>query len=461
MQELLVALVDVRYSYPESDGLAVPDLSLEVRAGDRLTVRGPSASGKSTVAGLLSGALPHQWGGQLHGVVTFGNGLCRPGSRAPDIARIPALLESPTERWSGFLQSAREELTLDLLGRGLPADSVNGRIAAVAEHMDIARLLDRAPQRLSGGEQQRLAIASLLVAPSSLVVVDDALAHLDAEGVDRLRAALPALLSPEAAFVDTASDVATGAFADARCVDLPARAPARVIEYGRDALALRGIPEPWLSVRIDRAGYIEKKAVLQNVELAIAPGEVVGFVGPNGVGKSTLFAAIMGLLPVLRGEMELRGVPGFGRLTPSARAHHVAYALQSPIQQMYCRTVRDEVLVGATNVGRARQCGADAILAEIDAVFPLRHLLARHPRALSRGELRQVGLAAMLAMDRGILLLDEPTVALDQQGRVCLQRYLAAHARRGGCALIASHDRAWLDLTCDRVITLERNDHSD
>lgn len=153
--------------------------------------------------------------------------------------------------------------------------------------------------------------------------------------------------------------------------------------------------------------------VLSGVDLQLRPGERLALTGHNGAGKSTLLHIIVGLLRPARGS-----IVAFGRQRRvEADFHEVrrraGLVFQDPDDQLFCPTVLEDVAFGPLNMGKSRD-EARAIVEDVLARLNLGRLRDRITHKLSGGEKRLVTLAAVLAMDPDVLLLDEPSNALDE-----------------------------------------------
>lgn len=441
---------DAAYTYEAEQVAALTLAHLAVAAGDRVLLVGPSPSGKSTILGVMAGALPGQWGGRLSGHVQWGGSA--PLSGAPDACRVSSLLEHPAERWSRATETCAEELHVDLESWGSDPASGRQRMHDLIERFGLASLLDRNPWHLSGGESQRLAIASTLLAHADLYAIDEPLANLDAEW--RMSAVDAVLEVPGAASAAVVASVVTEPWHH-ECFSLRALPVQRVGVPANFATAEPGdrLPSRRLSVRLRAAGYVDDQPVLRNVELEVEPGGVVGVVGRNGRGKTTLFRAIMGMLPVVDGSVEVEGVPEFERLRLFERASHVAYVVQDAARQFAHSTVARE-LSGHRTARVPRSPQARDAHEAVSAAFGVTHLMRRHPRALSHGERRRVGLASMLSWQRPVVLLDEPTVGLDDAGRAMVESYIRMLAHAGCAVVVASHDPSFLGRVCSSTLAL-------
>ena len=180
------------------------------------------------------------------------------------------------------------------------------------------------------------------------------------------------------------------------------------------------------------------REVLRGVDLELRAGEVVAILGPNGAGKSTLLAVLAGLLPATCGAMERRA--------------RVATALQAGALADRSALANVEAALRWWGVPRAaRRHRAEAALAALGAG----HLAARRAIALSGGEARRVHLARALALEAGVLLLDEPFSGLDAPARAdLLEDAGAALAHPGRAVAVVLHDRAEAWALADRVLVL-------
>jgi iron complex transport system ATP-binding protein len=193
------------------------------------------------------------------------------------------------------------------------------------------------------------------------------------------------------------------------------------------------------------------------VSLSVAEGELVGIIGPNAAGKSTLARLCCGLLSVDRGEITLAGT-ALQKLSRRERARRVAFLPQNPPSDLTF-TAREVALMGrAPHLGMWSLEGpqdierASAALAEADVAA-----LADRPVAeLSGGERQRVFLARAFAQDAALLVLDEPTAGLDLAHQVLLVDALRRRARSGGGALLVLHDLALAGAACDRLLLLLR-----
>jgi energy-coupling factor transport system ATP-binding protein len=206
------------------------------------------------------------------------------------------------------------------------------------------------------------------------------------------------------------------------------------------------------------AGY--SNLVLHDIDLALADREIVGLVGANEAGKSTLCLVASGLAPgsiggALSGVLTIDGVDMAGRPVHEF-AGIVGIGFQNPATQLsgVSGSVFEEVALGPMNLGLPARETVERTRAAL-ATLRIEHLREREPRRLSGGQAQLVVLASLLAMRPAHLVLDEPTAQLDPEGTRLVGEALRELAASGTAMLIAEHKTDLLDGLCDRILVLD------
>ena len=425
----LVVVENLRFAYaagkPVLDGV-----SLELEEGERIALLGPSGSGKSTLIRALAGLVPHFHGGVFAGRVVVAGRDTRE-SRPADLAGAVALVfQEPEDQV--VMSRVANEVAFGLENTGVPPEEIWPRVEEALALVGAAELAGRFAGELSGGELQRVALASALALRPRLLLLDEPSSQLDPEAAD--------------AFFDVVDGLDCAVVVSEQ---RPARPLARVdrvmfLDQGRVLLdAPRDEALEWLaanrplylphesetvcSVAAVRFSY-GPRLVLDRVSLEVRRGEVVALAGPNGAGKTTLALLACGLLEPEAGEVV------HGR---------AAYLAQDPGRHVVTERVLDEVALGAP-VEASRRALADVGLAGFED---------RHPRDLSSGERERVALASVLATEPELLVLDEPTRGVDPERKAELARLLRAQAPSRG-TLVVTHDLAFAADVADRVVEL-------
>jgi energy-coupling factor transport system ATP-binding protein len=187
---------------------------------------------------------------------------------------------------------------------------------------------------------------------------------------------------------------------------------------------------------------------LRGVTLAIAAGERVALVGPNGAGKTTLTRLLVALRRPTAGRVAV-GDWDVASKRPDEMARRVGYAFQHADQQLFARTVRDDVAFGPRRLGRGA-AGVPGVLEELG----LEGVAGLHPYDVPPPLRKLVALAGVLAMEPELLVLDEPTAGLDAAQRARVVAALDRRSAAGMTALVVSHDLAFVAESADRVVVM-------
>jgi len=207
--------------------------------------------------------------------------------------------------------------------------------------------------------------------------------------------------------------------------------------------------------------YTSDVRALDGVDLTIEPGEHVAIVGANGSGKSTLLKMLDGLVFARSGTIAANGhaLTEDALEDPSFRHEfrsRVGFVFQDADVQLFCNTVFDELAFGPLQLGLPHD-EVRARVAGIAEALRIERLLDRAPYALSGGEKKRVAIASVLTMRPQVLLMDEPTNALDPRSQVWLLDVLAEWKAAGRTVVIATHDLSAAAESCERMIVLSED----
>lgn len=198
------------------------------------------------------------------------------------------------------------------------------------------------------------------------------------------------------------------------------------------------------------------KSIFQGVDLALAPGEILGILGTNGAGKSSLLRVLAGLLPPSRGRVRLDGTP-LGGLSRKEVAQRIAFLPQEVPSDLPFTALEVALMGRSPHLGglgldgpEDRRIAEESLRATESLAFATRPF-----SRLSGGERQRVWLARALAQRAPIWLFDEPTTHLDLGQQRLVLRLLRRHATRGGSVAVVLHDLSQAAWLCDRVLLLE------
>jgi energy-coupling factor transport system ATP-binding protein len=406
-------------------------VSLEIADGEHIALLGPSGSGKSTLLRSLAALVPHFHGGRFEGRVVVAGIDTREARPAELAGTVASVFQDPEDQI--VMNKVANETAFGLENLGVDSAEIWPRVEEALALVGAEHLAERSTGELSGGELQRISLASALALKPRLLLLDEPTSQLDPEAAEAffdLVEHLPcAVLVSEQRPARPLAHVDRVLFMDAGRIVLDApRDEALTWLAEHRPLYLPHVAEVVCNVHDVRFAYGER-VVLEHTSLEVRRGEVVALTGPNGAGKTTLAQIAAGLLEPDAGE---------------ATRLRAAYLAQDPGRHLVTEHVLDEVALGA-DVERAHAALARLGLTQHEQ---------RHPRDLSSGERERLALAAVLATEPEFLVLDEPTRGVDPERKAELARLLRAEAPGRG-TLVVTHDLVWAAEVADRVVELD------
>lgn len=205
----------------------------------------------------------------------------------------------------------------------------------------------------------------------------------------------------------------------------------------------------------------EVRPVLTGVDLTVDSGATIGVHAPSGTGKTTLLKTAALLLPAERGQVQLGETVVTGTRFRVARAlrRDIGIVFQSPRSSTDSRLSLRQIIAAPLSHDRGllrpRPAQHDERIKQLAEHVQLSDdLLDRLPHQVSDGQLQRACLARAIALEPRVLICDEPTAMLDAPTTAVIMRLLRSHAEDGAAVLVASHDRALLNVTCDATFSI-------
>ncbi len=224
----------------------------------------------------------------------------------------------------------------------------------------------------------------------------------------------------------------------------------------RDAAAVPPGDDDDLTIRIQalRHTYASGVEAVAGVDLDIPPGQKLAIVGQNGAGKTTLVRHLNGMVRPTAGSVRI-GDWSTAEKSIAELSHRVGYVFQNPDEQIFARTVAADVAFGPKNLGFDEHRTADSVAAALEAVG-LAHEAGAHPHHLSLSERKRVAIAAVLAMQTPIVVLDEPTTGQDDAGVRLISTIIERLTAAGTTVIAITHDMDFCVENFDRVVVMTR-----
>lgn len=464
----MIELNDVRYTYPHTAQPALNGVSLSLEKGRCILVTGPSGAGKTSLCLAASGILHHEYGGKKEGTVSIDKKNVAEYRSLSDLARnVGVVFDDPEAQM--IFTTVEEEILSALEHRGLPASVIEERLAGIIRTAYLDELKDRSPHNLSGGQKQRVALAATLALGNEILILDEPTSELDEHATKRiagilsdLKAQGKTLLLVEHKYehfrtmVDTLVVMENGAFTaygDPGEVLKDARIRGMILPdfstVGK-VVPAGGGAETVIDVRNLSHSYGTVEA-LHEISLTIRTGEFIAIVGENGSGKTTLVKHFNRLLSPTSGDVLVNG-KNTKDCTITELARHVGLVFQNPDHMFFADSVRDEIAFGLKNLGISTEESV------INAALTEAGLLGSadlYPRWLSRGERQRLAIACVVAMQPGVIVLDEPTTGLDGYEARFVIDVLKKLQDKGHTIIIITHNRDIAEHCADRIIAME------
>jgi energy-coupling factor transport system ATP-binding protein len=414
----IVQAKEAAYRYPQNNH-GLRSTSLAIEAGERVLITGPSGCGKSTLARCLTGLIPHLYHGTLEGEVRL-DGLRTIDAQMWQLAeRAGLVFQNPAAQM--LAESVEEEIIFGLENLGLPREAIGKRVEETLTRFGLESMRERSPQTLSGGEQQKLALAAITARRPQVLVLDEPLSMLDGTAANELIAHLTDLTDEgTTAIVCEHREEYLRSVPGLRTLRLDGPTPDKVVAPARHLqpaeVSAHSLEVEGLTVELGG------QTILHDLSFAARMGQVAAIVGRNGVGKTTLLRALASLQKH-EGSVKLNGSqPDLGMV------------FQNADLQLFNASVRDEIL------HRVPEPDMNLYAWLLEALG-----LGRYedvpPLLLSEGEKKRVALATVLMRKpRHGVLLDEPSLGQDAAHKAQLIRVARALAEAGQLVVLTTHD---------------------
>jgi energy-coupling factor transport system ATP-binding protein len=443
------------------------DINVDISQGKLVLLTGPSGSGKSTLLHCINGLAQMHYGGTLTGEIwiagrdTAGNTLWQTSELAGTV------FQNPNTQF--FQLTVEDEIAFGLEHLELDRQAIQRRIQKALADIEIAPLRNRDIFTLSSGEKQKVALASIIAMDQPLLLLDEPTANLDIPSIHELKRLLAKLKTQGRTMIvsehrlwylrDLADQVIV--INDGRLVYDGVPDILEASEF-RSEIGLRiwnQLPDAADSVQANSGqktvleahrlsgGAGNRKDLLKDVNLSFGAGECAAVMGHNGVGKTTLSRLLTGLQKEQKGAILINGVA----VKHNRRIGQIGCVIQQAEPQLFADTVLGELLLNSPGHA-AELCRAEEILQQYD----LYALKDRHPQTLSGGEKQRLAIAASIAMNHEILILDEPTSGMDMKRMQILARDVRTLCSRGMLVMIITHDIELVSLCCDKIVWMEK-----
>ena len=466
MSEKIIQISNVSFQYENSEKGALHDVSLTVEPGECILLCGESGCGKTTITRLLNGLIPHFYEGTLNGMVEV-CGLKIQEEELYTIAeKVGSVFQNPRSQF--FCLDTTSEVAFGCENMGLSEDEIKQRIAKVTRELKMENLMGRNIFKLSGGEKQRVACASVSAMQPEIFVLDEPTSNMDLDAIEELKKTLLfwkkqgktiVIAEHRLYWLKDICDRVIYMEEGHVVSDLPMKTFVTFSEDRIKAMGLRGLSlsQPEFPEKPEKSGKTitfknyhfnyEKEEVLHMSDVTVPAESIIAVTGHNGAGKSTFLRCLCGLEKKFKGHTVLDDANLSGR----QMLKNCYMVMQDVNHQLFCETVEEEIQLG---MAEEKADKVSDLLRELD----LAGFRERHPMSLSGGQKQRVAIASAVLAEKSVLIFDEPTSGLDYKHMRQTAGLFQRLKERKKTMFIITHDPELIVMCCTHVLHIEHGE---
>lgn len=498
---------NVSYNYPLKKEKAINNITLNIYKGEILFVLGKSGSGKSTLARCLTGAIPDFYGGNISGDILINNKSIKDFTHKERAKEITMVFQDPERQL--VMDKVHREIAFSLENIGICDKDIKRRVWEAMTFFNISHLWDREVVSLSGGEKQKVVIASAVALKPSCIVLDEPISQLDPQSAEEVIYFIKKIneelgitiiiieqridkwfdISDRILMIDSGKIKFTGEkeeFYKENFYDfLPSylkinkllgensyknikdtRNIINKLSYkytkkyiyesdsqNKSKFSFKNIfkkrsGEKHLIKLSNLSVKKEDKTILSNINLNFQQATFYTIMGQNGAGKSTLLKTLMGLID-FKGDIYLKQ-NSIKNLKRKEIAKLIGYVSQNPNDYISKDTVEEEIKFTLNNFEINEDKAIDHILNDLNII----NLKNINPRDVSGGEKQRIAIASIMVMKPEIIILDEPTRGLDNVAKEKLGKFLKSLVKTGSTVIMVTHDMDFSSEYADEIILM-------
>lgn len=474
----IIELNDVTYTYEGESRPVWMSLSCAFYEGKIHAISGPSGCGKSSILYLIDGLIPHMYEGKLKGkVILEGKEITNilPRYRCDKIGFV---MQNPESQFCTF--TVEEELAFGMENLGISVEEMESRIKETLEFVGMQGFEEVNLDMLSGGQKQKIAIASVLVTKPKILLLDEPTANLDPVSRKQIFDLIVRISKKENITIiivehninEIIEQVDQFVVLDAlgnKVLDCECGSKQAVLWSTQNKCCIENVERKDVSqkdipvVEVKNLNFTypvpgkkrEKgKNVIRNLNMKIFKQDFVAIIGENGVGKSTLMKLLFRVNKQDDGEILV-----LGKNIKSYKSRELykkmGLVFQNPENQFITNTVFDELMFSLKRINISMD-EKQLKIQEMLEQFHLEQEKEKSPFALSQGQKRRLSVASMLLTQQEILFLDEPTYGQDFENRQELMKDMQKLIEKGITIVMITHDLELVKQYATRVIKIER-----
>lgn len=458
----MIEIRELSFKYKGGANYSLKDINLKINKGECILLCGKSGCGKSTLLKLINGIIPEFYDGDICGSVRV-NGINTFTTEIHELSKfVGSVFQNPKTQF--YTTNTTDEIAFGLENYGIDTEAINKRITEVEKDLRLERLMNKNIFNLSGGEKQKIAIASTYALSPEIFVLDEPSSSLDIKSMKELSQTIENLKAMGKTIIIAEhrlwylKDIVDRAIymEDGKIIrEYNMEEIEKLSEDERLKTGLRHCSCKDINLVNNEESFNEEsslemrnlifkrnaRTILSIDNLKFSYGNIIGIVGENGIGKSTFAKIVCGLYKT-NGEEILKDNRRFNRIN---RIKESLLVMQEVNYQLFTDTVFDEILL--TSKIRDKNI-INTYLKDME----LENIIDRNPHTLSGGQKQRVIILSALLSGKKILFFDEPTSGLDYRNMKIVAKNIKKVKKKDRLILIISHDIEFLESVCDSIV---------
>jgi len=458
----MIEIRELSFKYKGGANYSLKDINLKINKGECILLCGKSGCGKSTLLKLINGIIPEFYDGDICGSVRV-NGINTFTTEIHELSKfVGSVFQNPKTQF--YTTDTTDEIAFGLENYGIDTEAINKRIIEVEKDLRLERLMNKNIFNLSGGEKQKIAIASTYALSPEIFVLDEPSSSLDIKSMKELSQTIENLKAMGKTIIIAEhrlwylKDIVDRAIymEDGKIIrEYNMEEIEKLSEDERLKTGLRHSSYKDINLVNNEESFNEEssleirnlifkrnaRTILSIDNLKFSYGNIIGIVGENGIGKSTFAKIVCGLYKTNDGEI-LKADKRFNRRN---RIKESLLVMQEVNYQLFTDTVFDEILL-------ASKIRDKNIVNTYLKYMELENIIDRNPHTLSGGQKQRVIILSALLSGKKILFFDEPTSGLDYRNMKIVAKNIKKVKKKDRLILIISHDIEFLESVCDSIV---------
>lgn len=454
MSNIVLDIKNLTVRYNSDAKASIKNINLSIKSGECIAFIGESGCGKTTLIRSINGLAKHYYGAEIEGEVIF-QGSNIVDFEPNDISRsIGTLFQNPRSQFFNVDTSA--ELIFGCENLGMKKEKIIERVEALVDELELDKLINRNIFELSGGEKQKIALASILAMNPSVFLLDEVSSNLDMYEVGKIKGILQKLKGEGKTIILSEHRMYwLGEIVDRYVLMEKGKIKGILDKEEMMSLSERKLEELGIrnfSMKQSKKGKLKKvfrvnsdlfqsirdKKIKTTLNSFDSNAGIIGVIGKNGSGKSTLVEGLLHLIKN-KGDIYLDGI--------DIKTQDCSYVMQDVTRQLFSESVKREIMLG----NNSSEKEANNILRKLN----LYDMKEYHPQVLSGGQKQRLAIATSILSKKKVCIMDEPTSGLDFRSMKSLGEVVNELNLMGTLVIIITHDLEIVDFCCDSIIEVD------